>query len=189
MAIINYRITIRSPMSTDFPIKRASRRLRVLSWIGLSIALAAGSMRWFFASKAWMPPAVVGWMPPGGLSMAQRIAGFAIEMMPLGAALYTFMALDSICARYARGEIFGARAGSAYRSLGKGVLCLGIANAMYTTLIIAVFTLSFEKRAMVIGFGLSHADLYLLIVGGAVMMLGYVMDEAQRLHQENSEFV
>jgi hypothetical protein len=176
-------------LAASVPLTRASRRLRVLSWIGLCIALAAGSMRWFFASKEWMPPAVVAWMPSDGLSIAQRIAGFAIEMMPLGAVLYTFMALDSICARYARGEIFGSRAGSAYRSLGKGVLCLGITNALYTTLIIAVFTFSFEKRAIVIGFGLSHADLYLLIIGGAVMMLGHVMDEAGRLHRENSEFV
>jgi len=132
-------------MSNNLPLRRASRRLRVLSWIGLSMALAAGSLRWFFASKDWMPPAVVAWMPPG--------------------------------------------AASAYRSLGKGVLGLGIANALYTTLIIAVFTFSFEKHSVVIGFGLSHADLYLLIIGGAVMMLGHVMDEAGRLHRENSEFV
>jgi len=146
-------------------------------------------MRWSFADKSWMPPAVVAWMPSGGLSVEQQIAGFVIEMIPFAAAFYTLMALNSICARYARGEIFGPRAGTAYRSLGKGVLCLGVANALYTTLIIAVFTFSPEKPAIVLGFGLSLADLYLLIVGGAMMMLGHVMEEARRLHQENSEFV
>jgi hypothetical protein len=68
------------------------------------------------------------------------------------------------------------------------VLCLGVANALYTTLIIAVFAFSLEKRAIVLSFELSLADLYLLIVGGAMMMLGHVMEEARRLHQENSEF-
>jgi hypothetical protein len=80
-------------------------------------------------------------------------------------------------------------AGRAYRSLGKSVLWLGVANALYTTLIIAVFTFSLEKRAIMIGFGLSLSELYLLIVGGAMMMLGHVMEEARRLHQENSAFV
>ncbi len=176
-------------MSTNPPLMRASRRLRILSWIAGGIALAVGSMRWFFADKGWMPPAVVAWMPSGGLSAGQRIAGFVIEMIPFAAAFYTLMALNSICARYARGEIFGPRAGAAYRSLGKGVLCLGVANALYTTLIIAVFTFSLEKGTIVLGFGLSLADLYLLIVGGAMMMLGHVMEEARRLHQETSEFV
>ena len=176
-------------MSTNLRLARASRRLRALSWIAVCLAFAVGSMRWFFASKGWMPPAAAAWMPPAGLSVAQRIAGFAIEMIPFSAAFYTLMALNSICARYARDEVFGPRAGAAYRSLGKGLLCLAIANALYTTMIIAVFTSSWEKRQIVLSLGLSLSDLYLLIVGGAVMMLGHVMEEAYRLHQENSEFV
>ena len=176
-------------MSTNLQLTHASRRLRILSWIAGCIALAVGSMRWFFADKGWMPPAVVAWMPSGGLSAGQRIAGFVIEMIPFAAAFYTLIALNSICARYARGEVFGPQAGTGYRSLGKGLLCLGVANALYTTLIIAVFTFSSEKGAIVLGFGLSLTDLYLLIVGGAMMMFGHVMEEARRLHQENSEFV
>jgi len=176
-------------MPTNLQLTHASRRLRILSWTAGCIALAIGSLRWFFADKGWLPPAVVAWMPSDGLSAGQRIAGFVVEMIPFAAALYTLVALNSICARYARGEIFGPRAGTAYRSLGKGVLCLGVANALYTTMIIAVFTFSLEKRAIVLGFGLSLADLYLLIVGGAMMMLGHVMEEARRLHRENSEFV
>jgi len=176
-------------MPINLQLTRASRRLRILSWTAGCIALAVGSMRWFFASEGWMPPAAAAWMPAAGLSLAQRIAGFAIEMIPFFAAFYTLMALNSICARYARDEVFGPRAGTAYRSLGKGLFCLGIANALYTTMIIAVFTFSWEKREIVLSLGLSLSDLYLLIVGGAVMMLGHVMEEAHRLHQENSEFV
>src|SRR5712691_8027897 len=98
-------------MSANLQLTRASRQLQTLSWIAGGIALAVGSMRWFFASKGWMPPAVVAWMPSDGLNAGQRIAGFIIEMIPFAAAFYTLMALNSICARYARGEIFGSRAG------------------------------------------------------------------------------
>src|SRR5712671_6172256 len=128
-------------------LAHASRRLRILSWIAGSIALAAGALRWVFADKVWMPPAVGAWMPAGGLSAGQRFAGFAIEMIPFAAAFYTLVALNSICARYTRGEVFGPRAGAAYRSLGKGLLCLGVAQALYTTLVIAVFNFSPEKPA------------------------------------------
>jgi hypothetical protein len=176
-------------MPTNPRLTRASRRLRTLSWIALCLTFAACSMTWFFADKRWMPPAVAAWMPSSGLSVAQRIAGFAIEMIPFAAAFYTLMALNSICTRYARGELFGPRAGADYRSLGKGLLWLGVASTLYTTLTIALFTFSLEKRVLTIGFGLSLAELYLLIVGGAVMMLGHVMEEAHRVHQENSEFV
>jgi hypothetical protein len=136
-----------------------------------------------------MPPTLAAQMPPAGLSVAQQIAGFAIEMIPFAAAFYTLMTLNSICARYARGEIFGPRTGTAYRSLGKGLLWLGVAHGLYATLLTAVFTFSLEKREIAFSLGLSLSDLYLLIVGGAVMMLGHVMEEAHRLHQENSEFV
>jgi hypothetical protein len=175
------------PMSLQ--LTRASRRVRTLSWIAMCLAFGIGAMRWSFADKAWMSPAVVAWMPSGGLSAGQRMAGFAIEMIPFAAASYILVALNSICAHHAQGEVFGSWAGTAYRSLGRGVFCLGIANALYTTLVIAVFTLSSEKQAIVLGFGLSLSDLYLFVGGGVFMMLGHVMEEARRLHQENSEFV
>jgi hypothetical protein len=162
---------------------------RIASWSALGVAFAAVSLRWWFASAAWMPPVVAAHFPPGGLSAGQRVAGFAVEMIPFAAAFYTVMALNAICARYHRRELFGPHIGTAYRSLGRGLLLLGVAHALYITLMTAALSLTSASGQIVVSLGLSLADLYLLIVGGAATMLGHVMEEAHRLQQENSEFV
>ncbi len=170
-------------------VRTASRWFQALSWAALGVVGAAGALRWWFATAAWMPPALALHLPADGLSVGQQLAGFAVEMIPFAAALYTVLALNTICARYARGELFAARIGTAYRALGKGLLFLGLANGLYITLATAVVTYAPERPQLALAVGLSLADLYLLIVGGALMMLGHVMDEARRLQQENSEFV
>jgi hypothetical protein len=76
-----------------------------------------------------------------------------------------------------------------YRAFGKGLLLLGAANGVYTTLVSMLFALLLDARRLSISIGLSTADLYLLIVGAAVMMLGFVMEEAHRIERDNSQIV
>ncbi len=147
-------------------------------------------LRWFVIDNPnWLPPTIASYVKPGTLTYMHRLAGFFIELIPLAAALYTLAALHRICTAYCRGEVFGPTSGTCYRKFGTGLVLLGAANGLYTTLVIGAFSLLNEKKEFIIALGLSTADLYLLVVGCAVMMLGIVMDEAYRIHDENAQIV
>lgn len=153
--------------------------------------MAAAVGRWFVGdyAHAWLPPTVASQILPESLTSARRLAGFCVELIPLTAALYSLFALHRICALHRQGEIFGARMGAMYRAFGRGLLLLGLANALYTALIAVVLTFRLEAGGLSIPLGLSTADVYLLVVGAAVMMLGLVVEEAYRIKTENSQII
>jgi Protein of unknown function (DUF2975) len=171
-------------------LMKLSRRLQRLLWLVGAVMTGAALLRWFASDdlRAWLPPTLAAYAPSGPHGIAIRIAGFCVESIPLAAALYTLVALNRICAAYVEGKIFSAQMASLYRAFGRGLLLLGAANGLYVTLVTAVFTFSPGSRISIV-FGLSTADLYLLLTGGAVLMLGFVMQEAYRLQSENSQIV
>lgn len=174
-----------------------SARLKIMSRRVHRFAIAVGAisggitlLRWFVLTDPnWLPPTIAAYIRPGMLTPLHRLAGFLIELIPLTAALYNLVVLHRICIGYCRGEFFGPDSGGNYRKFGTGLLLLGIANGLYTTLTIAVFSLLDTPKRLVLAFGFSTADLYLMILGLAVIMLGTVMDEAYRIHEENTQIV
>jgi hypothetical protein len=168
-----------------------SGRLQRLLWLVGAVMIGAAVLRWFAGNdvRTWLPPTLAAYAPSGPLGIGSRVAGFCVEALPLAAALYTLVALHRICAAYVEGKIFSPDMARLYRAFGRGLLLLGAANGLYTTLVTAVLTFSADRKSISLPLGLSTADLYLLVVGGAVMMLGLVMEEAHRIQSENSQIV
>lgn len=170
-------------------LKRMSQRVyRFGIGVGLVSTLIA-SLRWFVLDDPnLLPPTIASHVQPGGLTMAHRLSGFIIELIPLSPALAVIAILYGICGSYCRGEIFGKSTGNRYRKLGLCLVLLGVANGLYTTLIIGVFSL-LDHGKILLAFGLSTSDLYLIMIGCAVTMLGVVMDEAFRIHDDVTQIV
>lgn len=171
-------------------------RLRRLSrWVyrfGVGVGVVStmiALLRWFVLDDPnLLPPTIATYVKPGSMTMWHRLSGFVIELIPLTPALYALATLYGICSDYNRGILFGRSTGKQYRKLGICLVLLGLANGLYTTLIIGSFSL-LDNRGLLLAFGLSTSDLYLIVVGCAVMMLGVVMDEAFRINEENSQFI
>jgi hypothetical protein len=138
---------------------------------------------------AWLPPTLAAHVGTSPLAPGVRLACFMVELIPLAAACYALVALFRICGAYGKGDIFRRETGIEYRRFGRGLFLLGGANALYTALLSAILSSSTGSGKLAISLGLSTADLYLLIVGCAVQMLGIVMDEAYRIHDENTQIV
>jgi len=172
-------------------LMRWSSRLRRLLWLAAALLIGAALLRWFVGQdvRVWLPPTLAAEAPRGPLPASLRIAGFCLELLPLAAALYALAALHRICSAYVSGRLFNPEMALLYRAFGKGLLLLGAANGVYTTLVSMLFALLLDARRLSISIGLSTADLYLLIVGAAVMMLGFVMEEAHRIERDNSQIV
>jgi len=170
-------------------LRRLSRRVyRFAIGVGAVSAMIA-LLRWFVLDDPnLLPPTIATYVKPGSMTMAHRLSGFVIELIPLTPALYALATLYGICSDYSRGALFGRSTGKQYSRLGICLVLLGAANGLYTTLIIGVFSL-LDKGRLLLAFGLSTSDLYLIVAGWAVTMLGVVMDEAFRIHEENSQII
>ena len=177
-------------MHSNERITRLSRRIQALVWLAGTVSIGAATMRWLvYGTRAWFPPTLTAQMPLGGLNLERRLAGFCVELIPIAAAVYALVALHHICEVYTKGDIFGKQMGAMYRKFGRGLLLLGAANGLYTALITTVLTYIPGTTHLAIPLGLSTADMYLMVVGVAVMMLGSVMEEAHRIQDENSKFI
>ncbi|NJD92284.1 MAG: hypothetical protein FIA91_12370 [Geobacter sp.] len=171
-------------------------RLRLLSRrvyrFGVGVGVVStiiALLRWFVLDDPnLLPPTIATYVKPGSITMGHRLSGFVIELIPLTPALCALAILYGICSDYCQGILFGPSTGKQYRKLGSCLILLGVANGLYTTLIICVFSL-LDNRGLRLAFGLSTSDLYLIVVGSAVAMLGIVMDEAFRIHEENSQII
>ncbi len=171
-------------------LTRLGQGLRLLIWLAGTLSISVAVMRWFmFDVRAWLPPTLAAYMPSGSLGLERRFAGFCIELIPLIAAIYILVMLYRIAGTCISGELFGSNVSQSYKNLGRGLILLGVANGLYTALITVVLTYSPNAGTIKIPLGLSTADLYLMVVGVAFVMLGHVMEEAYRIHQENSMIV
>ena len=170
-------------------LMKTSRKLKLVIVVLWILTLVIAVLRWSVASVAtWLPPTLAAHIGAGLLSPGLRLACFVVELAPIAAAYYALSALYRICGAYGNGDIFKRGTGILYRRFGRGLFLLGGANVLYTSLISALLT-SAGGGKVAISVGLSTADLYLLIVGGAVQMLGIVMDEAHRLQDENAQII
>lgn len=171
-------------------LPKASRRLRYVVMLLWLLTFGVAVLRWCVGNPAaWLPPTLAAKVGEGALSFGVRLGGFCLELLPLAAAGYAMLALLRICRAYGRNEVFMADTGVHYRRFGRGLLLLGVANAVYTTLLSMLLSASAGGGQVVVSLGLSSADLYLLIIGVTVHLFGSVMDEAYRIHDENTQIV
>lgn len=171
-------------------LMKASRKLKLVIIVLWALTMGIAVLRWTVAgTAAWLPPTLATRVATGPIAPDIRLACFVVELVPLAAAYYALAALYCICGVFGSGDIFKRETGILYRRFGRGLLLLGGANVLYTSLISALLSSSAGSGKLAISVGLSTADLYLLIVGCAVQMLGIVMDEACRLHDENAMII
>lgn len=170
-------------------LRRLSRRVYRFG-IGVgAVSVMIALLRWFVLDDPnLLPPTIAPYVKTGSITIAHRLSGFVIELIPLTPALYALATLYGICRDYSRGVLFGRSTGKQYRRFGICLILLGVANGMYTTLIIGIFSL-LDNGRLLLAFGLSTSDLYLIVVGWAVTMLGVVMDEAFRIQEENTQII
>ena len=190
MSIMENQLGVDMKYSSKTRLVRLGKGLKLLIWLAGALSISVAVLRWFVLDvRGWLPPTLAAYMPSGPLGIERRLAGFCIELIPLVAAIYVLVMLYRISGMCISGELFGSKTGLSYRKLGRGLILLGAANGLYTALITVVLTYSPSAGNLKIPLGLSTADLYLMVVGVAVVMLGHVMEEAHRIHHEISMIV
>lgn len=178
---------IRAP---DHALGRASargERLCRLALVALPLAWAGTWLALPALPREGLPWPLDQAVDPRSLPPLAVVAGFAISLAPLAAAMAAIDALARLCAALRHGAIFTAETVVLFRRIGAALLVLPLAIILSRILCGVVFHLPQGQLAIGIGFGVPES--LLLVLGLLFRLITHVMAEAAALACEHAEIV
>jgi hypothetical protein len=173
-------------------IRRVSPRLQTFCTV-LIFGFVAGHV------LDWTVPAVATFFDPGRiqgavleagpLSPIQRLIGMAVSLPPVVTLCLAFWHLQILFGQYAQGAVFSSEAVRRLAGFGWALVLLVPVQLLTEPLESVAVTLFNPpgQREVMIGFELY--DTVALLIGGAVIVIAWVMGEARRLELDHSEIV
>lgn len=110
----------------------------------------------------------------------------AVALLPVGLALTQMRALF---ARYRQGEILTAPCARHILRAGQALLALALVQFLILPLQIMVLTADNPAGERIVTFDFTSETLWLLLSGGLLVVIGWVMVEAARAAEENAGFI
>jgi hypothetical protein len=123
------------------------------------------------------------------VSLAKRLVGFAlmlVGLLPLG---FCLIALRRLFRLYATGTIFGTGNVAAFNAIGIGLIGFGIVQLLAPTVMGLVLTIDNPVGHRLLVLGLDAGSVESLILGAIVRLIGWVMDEAREMADEQAQTV
>lgn len=118
-----------------------------------------------------------------------RIDAMAIELVPVGFAVWALWSLSRVFANYAQGRVFGAEPLRHLNRLAVALFASVIADLFAQLPITALLTWHLGPHHREISLDFGSDDVSRLFVAGAVLVIARVMAEARRMADENAGFV
>lgn len=120
------------------------------------------------------------------LIMVASVGFFAIM---IGAILYTLWQMRDLFARYAKGESLTVGCAEAIRKTGIGLIWIVVLDALMMPVQSLLLAWLISPEAASFALDISAASLGLLLAGGLIVLVGWVMREAVDVAEENARFV
>ncbi len=172
-------------------IRAASRFLKNLTTLGAVIILGFGVA--FAAFPVWFDQLIINAFPEltiaTGITPFKRTGLLVLMAFPLAVTLYGLWHARLLFASYEKGEIFTSRAAGHIRLVGLAMLINAILSPLVHTLGSILLTYDNMAGSRAIAVSLSSDSYSLLLTGGLLIVIGWVMHEAARLSEENRQFV
>ncbi|HHB80570.1 MAG TPA: DUF2975 domain-containing protein [Aliiroseovarius sp.] len=127
---------------------------------------------------------LLGVPSPGLLGLVLLLA-----FIPQAAALYVLWQLEGLFGLYRRGETLTAAPARRIRAIGHGVVALALLPLVIRPLAGMALSFANPPGARQLNVSLSSGDVGLLLAGGLLVVIGWIMGEAVRIAEENRGFV
>ncbi len=146
----------------------------------------------------WAFPGVFGYwrfslIPPVSMTVDllwwQRLGGFLVSSMSLGALIFALRYLRSLFRGYANGDFFSVRAATYLGKVGKAVLAWVILRFVTGPILSVLLSMHLEPGKRVIAITLDIPDIVALFLAACITVIGWVLKEASQLQEENKQFV
>jgi hypothetical protein len=128
-------------------------------------------------------------VPVAEIAASNRVLGFLVQTIPLAIALVVIFWLHRLFAGYRRGEVFTLASIGRFRGMARMLFLFTIVNPLAGALVSVIVTAGQPdgQQILVIGFGIP--EIAALLTGGALAAIGWVMVEAKRLADDNTQIV
>ncbi len=123
------------------------------------------------------------------LTPATRLAALALAAIPLCLALLGFLAVQRLFHGFAVGEILTPESGRRLRRIGFIVTALGPVTIVIRSVASVVVSLPNPPGERVLAVGFGSNDVTAIIAGMLLIVLGWTLEEAARVADENRQFV
>lgn len=177
-------------MSRKTPLARTATRLALATglailalqvvyvalWINPPLAMRSLALALPGLDQAGLP----SWAPP---------AGFVLGFFPLLILLYGLWQVRRFFRLYAENELFPAAAGLYLRNFGLALFVLVPVNVLTSSAASVLFSLHRPEGQRQLALSVSSSEVFVLIIGALIMMIGRILTEAHRLAEENRQIV
>lgn len=170
------------------PLQRLGGRLALLARLLVVPVAIPPLLRWWTPDLG-LPPALSGIVPPEGLSTVQRLVGTCGDIVLVGLAVATLLALARLGDRFRRGDALNDETALLQAQLGRRMLWLAGAQIAYAPLITLAVTAFNPPGQRMLAFALTGGEAVLLIGALVVFMFARLTQEAVRLADENAQIV
>jgi len=178
-------------METIRKIGRVSLFMQVLAATFIVVLPSYHVLTWF-AVDAWLQHhlAIRGvHIPVGEIIGPKFVFAFLVQTIPLAIELLVLCWMYQLFGCYRRGEVFTISTIDRFRALARMLFVYTIVNPLAGAVVSVIVTTGRpgEPRMLVVGFG--TPEIAALIAGGVLATIGWVMVEAKRLADDNTQIV
>ena len=172
-------------------IRTASRILKALTTLGaigvLGAAIAFGAVpAWF---DTLIPQAFPELLPGYVMTPGKRAGLLALMAVPLATVLFGLWHVRLLFGAYQRSEVFTSAAARHIRLVGVATAANAIAAMLVHPLGSVLLTYDNAPGTRQVSIALGSDTYMLLLTGGLLTVIGWIMGEAARLADENRQIV
>lgn len=169
------------------------RKARTMRWLSLAAAAAtplAYAALW--TRPAWARSLLLEALPgiaAEGVGFTQLVAGFWLGLVPVALLSGALVQAARFFHLYQADDLFPAASAPLLRALGKLLLAAALAGVVVRTLSGLLFTAHLPAGQKQLIISLSSSDVFLVIFGALMLMIGHILAEASRIAAEHRQFV
>jgi len=125
-------------------------------------------------------------MPQRPLSATALALGFAVSLILLGIILYGLLTLRSLFQLYEKSIVFSQENVQYIRKFGYTLIAWVIGKAIFIPLISVVITYSNPPGERAVTFSFGAGDLAILVIGGVIIVISWIMNEGRAIESEHA---
>ena len=172
-------------------IIRASRILKRICMLLVFLVPVICALYWIFFNQVRHLPNMANFPVPvtGNLPAFSRILAFFTDLIPLSVLVYGLFVLTRLFALYENGIIFAKANVDCFNRLGRAMIIWVVCHFLNNSLISIALTLHNPPGHRMITVGLEGAEFSALFVGGIILTVTWVMDEARKIKEDYELFI
>lgn len=182
---------------SDAPFPASHQRIRWIAHCVRAMALIAMAVVVGFQAMFWTNRGLVertarsdwGLDCPLQFDAVARAWGLVVNLPQTLLTLFALLCLWRLFGAYLRGEVFTDGATRHLRRLGQSVTTMALVMPLTFTVTILALTLGNPPGQRILSVHLASEHYIMLLLGLVLIAMAMVMREAQRMAQENAEFV